>query len=78
MRFPVVGTTSTRAQLTSLVTERGTPVGLSIMVVGKLAVGGTTGRHVKVHKFAELVEPNREARWNVEVAELWRDVLVPR
>ena len=48
------------------------------MFVGKLGAGGSTGRHMKVHKFAELLEPNREARWGVEVAELWRDVLVQR
>jgi hypothetical protein len=78
LRFQTVGATSARAQLTALVTDTGSAKGRYFMFVGKLAAGGATVRHMKVHKFAELLEPNREARWGVEVAELWRDVLAQR
>ncbi len=72
-------------EMRALLVEAPPPVvGLYVLVVGKLLSGGGGGaaasppplRGVRVHKLVALAgEPQREALWSLEVAELWRSVL---
>ncbi len=71
-------------EMRALLAEAPPPVvGLYVLVVGKLLSGGGGAaasppplRGVRVHKLVALAgEPQREALWSLEVAELWRSVL---